>query len=278
MNTFVRLIIILISVFAVIAGIIVLTIVIFVNNSKYRKFVNDHCESLKTLNDINNRYKFHFVPIMDMEHSYDNEKMYDDISCADYLIYQLQFKKRDIEEYIDLAYSNNSLYKRYNKEIIDKCVFSKYDTLEALKNKDKLLSIEKKEFNKKVMRPVINFVINVRLTLTTIDGYRRHHKTQSFNSEQLESLIEDVNDKRGSYYNQSYIWDAICRVERGKVSNKMRFAIYNRDHYRCCICGRKTNDLEIDHIYPISKGGKSTFDNLQTLCHRCNVRKGANVL
>ena len=39
----------------------------------------------------------------------------------------------------------------------------------------------------------------------------------------------------------------------------------------------RTNDLEVDHIIPISKGGKSTYDNLQTLCHRCNVRKGAKI-
>lgn len=53
----------------------------------------------------------------------------------------------------------------------------------------------------------------------------------------------------------------------------MRFAIYNRDGYRCCKCGRKTDDLEIDHIMPISKGGKTHPDNLQTLCKRCNMEK-----
>ena len=57
----------------------------------------------------------------------------------------------------------------------------------------------------------------------------------------------------------------------------MRFAIYKRYIYRCRKRRRKTNDLEADHIYPIAKGGISTYDNLQTLCHRCNVKKGANV-
>ena len=53
----------------------------------------------------------------------------------------------------------------------------------------------------------------------------------------------------------------------------MRFSIYQRDGYRCRICGRSTDDLEVDHIFPIAKGGKSTYDNLQTLCHRCNYNK-----
>ncbi|MBE5764088.1 MAG: HNH endonuclease [Clostridiales bacterium] len=56
----------------------------------------------------------------------------------------------------------------------------------------------------------------------------------------------------------------------------MRFEIYARDGYRCKICGRTDREvnLEIDHIKPIAKGGKSTYDNLQTLCVYCNKEKG----
>ena len=32
--------------------------------------------------------------------------------------------------------------------------------------------------------------------------------------------------------------------------------------------------MDIDHIKPIAKGGKTTYDNLQTLCRRCNKEKG----
>uniref|UniRef100_UPI00111C32C3 HNH endonuclease n=1 Tax=Mycobacterium avium TaxID=1764 RepID=UPI00111C32C3 len=35
--------------------------------------------------------------------------------------------------------------------------------------------------------------------------------------------------------------------------------------------------LEVDHIVPISKGGMSTPDNLQTLCWRCNRTKSNKV-
>ncbi|RAE55164.1 HNH endonuclease, partial [Burkholderia multivorans] len=31
--------------------------------------------------------------------------------------------------------------------------------------------------------------------------------------------------------------------------------------------------LEVDHIKPISKGGLSEIENLQTLCWRCNRSK-----
>jgi hypothetical protein len=41
----------------------------------------------------------------------------------------------------------------------------------------------------------------------------------------------------------------------------------------CAKCG-STNDLCIDHIVPLSKGGTNTIDNVQPLCRRCNTSKG----
>ena len=259
--------------------IIVLIVVISVRNTKYRNFVNDHCESIKQLKIINTKYKFYDVPNMDMEHSYDNENMYGDISCADYLIYQLAYKQSKFEKCLDNSYANVPIYKKYCKEYEDKCLSSlmKYDVEDIPNNKTKLENVEKRELTKLLKTPVIDFKVKVKLILTKINGDRRDYKTKTFNSDDIESFLKDIKEKRGSYYTNEYIWNAICRVERGKVTNKMRFAVYERDGWRCKKCGRRSKDLEVDHIYPISKGGKSTFDNLQTLCHRCNVKKGANI-
>jgi len=35
--------------------------------------------------------------------------------------------------------------------------------------------------------------------------------------------------------------------------------------------------LHSDHIVPIARGGKTTWENLQTLCASCNLRKGARI-
>ena len=154
---------------------------------------------------------------------------------------------------------------------------NQYYTSNLLKNRNKLTRIENNLFNKNIKKPTILFSIKVRLILTNINGEYRHSKSDEFVPKEIKDIIFKINQRNGSFYLNNDIWKSICRVERGKVSNKMRFAVYERDHYRCRKCGRKTNDLEVDHIIPIAKGGKSTFDNLQTLCHRCNYEKGAKI-
>lgn len=66
--------------------------------------------------------------------------------------------------------------------------------------------------------------------------------------------------------------------ERKKMTFKLRFKVFDRDGYRCQYCGRSASEgakLCVDHIIPVSRGGKTTMDNLQTLCRECNASKAA---
>lgn len=46
-------------------------------------------------------------------------------------------------------------------------------------------------------------------------------------------------------------------------------------HHRCVCCRKKGLQLEPDHVEPIEKGGAHHITNIQPLCKRCNMRKGA---
>ncbi len=65
---------------------------------------------------------------------------------------------------------------------------------------------------------------------------------------------------------------------RTTISLKDRWAVLKRDNYRCVKCGANPSnnhevELEVDHIFPVAKGGGNMLENLQTLCRECNQGK-----
>ena len=73
-------------------------------------------------------------------------------------------------------------------------------------------------------------------------------------------------------------FDAFVSEQRTLMTKKLREYIKKRDNYTCCHCGNSTYKepnllLEIDHIIPVSKGGRTEEANLQTLCWKCNRSK-----
>lgn len=66
------------------------------------------------------------------------------------------------------------------------------------------------------------------------------------------------------------------KKQRRLMTPALRKIVMVRDDYTCQICGKYMPDgvgIEIDHIIPVAKGGKTTVDNLQVLCSDCNKKK-----
>lgn len=60
------------------------------------------------------------------------------------------------------------------------------------------------------------------------------------------------------------------------IPKALREAVLRRDNYTCVKCGYRPPDqfyLQLDHVHPYSQGGTTTYDNLQTLCGKCNNYK-----
>ena len=68
--------------------------------------------------------------------------------------------------------------------------------------------------------------------------------------------------------------------QRRLMTDSLRYDILVRDGFRCKICGASAADgvkLHVDHILPVSKGGKTVESNLRTLCERCNLGKSNKI-
>ena len=86
-----------------------------------------------------------------------------------------------------------------------------------------------------------------------------------------------------NYLNDNIKWSKSIAGQRALMTSQLREKIKKRDNYRCCSCNIGIDNepnllLEIDHIIPLSKGGITAYDNLQTLCWKCNRKKGAKIL
>ena len=251
---------------------IVFLLLYYIVQRAARDYVIKNSRALKELIKINAEFSFCDIRNPIETHTYDNDVFYNSISCQDYLIYQLRFKKiSDLKLQADQADDNAKRYPIYLQALSNIHCFGDFHQKLF---RQFLCSVEKKLFEQGIKHPVLKSGISVILYCSNINGRVYNYKTQFFTFDEIKALVRRSGNRTGDFYLDRDIWDAICRVERGKVSNKMRFSIYRRDGYRCRYCGRTGRNLEIDHIKPIAKGGKSTYDNLQTLCAYCNKEKG----
>lgn len=74
--------------------------------------------------------------------------------------------------------------------------------------------------------------------------------------------------------------EAKCRlqdIENNKLRSVKDFSIFKRDSFTCIYCGKSSIEdnvkLHVEHIIPISKGGKTELKNLITSCSDCNSCK-----
>jgi len=79
---------------------------------------------------------------------------------------------------------------------------------------------------------------------------------------------------------RGFILDRLARAKLREENKRKSFSyastflkIGRRDGFCCTQCKSHNNDLEIDHVVPISRGGKNNFENLQLLCSKCNRTK-----
>lgn len=107
-------------------------------------------------------------------------------------------------------------------------------------------------------------------------GGNSSHRTRiTFDLPTIEATAEYIADRI------KYLKSA--KAQRALMTEKFRAYIKERDNYTCQMCTASIEEqdlllLEVDHIIPISKGGQSVEENLQTLCWKCNRSKGSKIL
>ena len=98
--------------------------------------------------------------------------------------------------------------------------------------------------------------------------YSRTEKGREINRKALRKYRKTEKGKRNA---KNYKYN-LRNNKSGKIIWEEWEEKLKRLNYQCQVCGSKEN-ITIDHIIPLSKGGTNDIDNLQPLCKSCNSRK-----
>lgn len=176
---------------------------------------------------------------------------------------QLEFLISQIEE-------NQRLFRRYNEEIHDWVApLREVEFTETLKVPyEKYHEYEEELVNNALLTPItmIEFVCQAMYVSPKGKNSYLRKKTYTITDFQVHKRhIEELEKQKETKVYQ-----------RRTMTQSLRYDIMKRDGFRCVLCGRGAEDgvkLHVDHIIPVSKGGKTVRSNLRTLCEDCNVGK-----
>jgi len=91
----------------------------------------------------------------------------------------------------------------------------------------------------------------------------------------VEILKKDLQEAYQEYQDEQNRPKEKSSYKKEIIPAKIRWEVWERDNFTCRHCGKRKN-LTVDHIYPEVKGGTLELSNLQTLCKKCNSKKGAS--
>ena len=95
-----------------------------------------------------------------------------------------------------------------------------------------------------------------------------------------EGKAELLENHRGQLRTFTAVFDApsiirlVYLVKRPFLPRKLsKKEVFLRDRYTCQYCGKKSQDLTLDHVVPRRQHGSHSWNNVVAACSRCNLRK-----
>lgn len=253
------------------------TIYIKKNRNKYFNKFEKECNKIKENgNDLSKKYEEYKKIVI----AFELNKI---IRCSNSVVSNSSFNQtKYFLKYSNIEKNLESLEKLDFISTFYKELYNFYNSIDGTRKiLTKSMPLFIKFFSNKKRMPYIICEVDINLTRVqkpflhflyiSPAGRSRHESTIVLNSSTIKELSEEIS---GSINKKGH-----AKLQRSIMTNDLREAIKKRDNYTCCECGNSVYKepnllLEVDHIIPVSKGGKTEASNLQTLCWRCNRSKG----
>lgn len=262
----------------VVTAVIAIIILVVARNEKYKKFIEENSQSIKKIEEINSRYIFKtYNQTVSFYHQFDNKGYWHKTEPVAFLSREIRNNIAHWFEIREKIVFNIDQGDKYSKEVKEAYNPISQDFCDTNKmNIKKCQKVEKRIFDSLVIHPQTSITIGVTLRYVSAKGKVDVSKKEIFDYKALNRILDSVSTKRVD--RQTY--ERLATAERAMLSDEMRYDVLRRDGFRCVLCGMSAKDgaiLHVDHIIPVSKGGKSELSNLRTLCEKCNIGKSNKI-
>ncbi|MFR6026911.1 MAG: HNH endonuclease [Christensenellales bacterium] len=233
--------------------------------------VEKRSKRLKALREINSRYQFD----QKIEEQYEHwvylktKQQYDQFSFERYMRGMMETNFENHEKLIRQIQYNRKQMQRYQSEL---SALPDYMSAQDARRNKVPYSFCKRVERKLSENELKNAVVSPNFLYCMPKPTGRMLSKES--DIHINSFLTYTTTKQEMMWRQTRQGNA--EYERSKMNSSIRYDILKRDHFRCVICGRSAEDgvkLHVDHIIPVSKGGKTEYSNLRTLCDTCNFGK-----
>ena len=243
----------------------------------------------------NCRYQIHNgVVVIQAYHRCRSKRQFDSLNITKVVRNYIDQDHDYFVKWLMIKSAENALSTQYHQKINKIQNMSDYDRMPK-EDQEKITPEKYKEYVQKLIQTnQLEFITSIRFKIkysyTSPQGRNHYSDHAIFYEDDIRSFLkiskpdETIPNSRSSY-GTACVSEAFKQRQRSLMTNKMRYKILQRDDHRCVLCGRTAQEsiaasgygLEVDHIIPVSKGGKTVESNLRTLCFACNRGKGADI-
>lgn len=233
--------------------------------------VDETSRMLHQLNKLNESYHFHkgIKKTERLTKPCNSKAQFDKIKLENFFKAVAEENIQHYDDMLSKIEANRMLYREYTSEC--DAIRSSADR-SAIKGYVIPLFLyrifESYLFKKNKVTPRIDTNFVIRATYVSAKGKNSYQRTYNYSLVEARRVLDEVHLSIERKKTKEY--------QRAIMSDGLRYEIMHRDGFKCQLCGRSAKDgaiLHVDHIVPVSKGGKTEKNNLRILCDQCNLGK-----
>lgn len=268
-------------IFSIIAALILISVLLYQIikvisknvEAKREEIVKKYSKRYHLLLLLNKKYKEKFRTEINEKYCYNtflnSKQQYDRFSYDNFFEEVIYDNMETYEKIIEATKFNQHYIVSYEQNFLKILQMEEKKEIELSKIKDYIFEcVEEQLLAKGRLYPVINPLFMCRASYTSPKGRNHYSNTKTYSFSEMMHHYDRAKREIQIKNTKEY--------QRKIMTDSLRYDILKRDNFRCVLCGRSAQDgvkLHVDHIIPVSKGGKTESSNLRTLCEKCNYGK-----